>query len=243
VYRHLKKLGKVCKLGTWIPHELSEHNKITRLNICNFLYSKYLQAPFLDRIVTGDEKWVLYKNVKRKRHWVNVGEYPSSQSKPNPYSKKVLLSVWWDVNGIIFFSLLPSNQTINSEVYCRQMNNLEQTLREKRPELVESNGIILQHDNARSHIAEMTKKKLREFGWEVLPHPPYSPDLAPSDYHLFRSLEHFLRGKTFTSEMELEANLWAFFESKPIEFYRRGIEQLAKRWNNVISNDGKYINY
>src|SRR3954469_23682395 len=45
----------------------------------------------------------------------------------------------------------------------------------------------LQHDNARPHTVKMTKEKLQALGWEVLPHPPYSPDLAPSDFHLFRN--------------------------------------------------------
>jgi [histone H3]-lysine36 N-dimethyltransferase SETMAR len=242
VHRHLKKLGKICKLETWMPHELSENNKMMRLNVCNFLYSRFIQSSFLDRVVTGEEKWIFYKNIKRKRHWVNAKESPCIQVEPSLNSKKILLSVWWDVNVMIFFNLLPVNQTINSEIYCKHLESLNQALREKRPQLIKGDRIILQHDNARPHIAEMTRNKIRELGWEILPHPPYSPDLAPSDYHLFRSLEHFLRGKIFTSEAELETNLWAFFESKPREFYRRGMEKLIERWHNVISNNGRYIN-
>ena len=41
----------------------------------------------------------------------------------------------------------------------------------------------------------LRKKKLLVLGWEVMPHPPYSPDLAPSDYNLFRSLQYHLNGK------------------------------------------------
>ncbi|KAG5309958.1 SETMR methyltransferase, partial [Acromyrmex insinuator] len=57
---------------------------------------------------------------------------------------------------------------------------------EKRPELINRKGVVFHHDNARPHISLMTRQKLRELGWEVLMHPPYSPDLALSDYHLFR---------------------------------------------------------
>ena len=63
--------------------------------------------------------------------------------------------------------------------------------------MINKKGVLFHHDNARPHISLVTQQKLRELGWEVLMHPPYNPDLAPSDYHLFRSLKNsvgFKRG-------------------------------------------------
>ena len=57
--------------------------------------------------------------------------------------------------------------------------------------------VHLLHDNARPHVASATRRQLEELGWITVPHPPYSPDLAPSDYHLFRALKNFLRGQSF----------------------------------------------
>ena len=65
---------------------------------------------------------------------------------------------------------------------------LDKEIKEKRPELATRKGVIFHQDNARPHTPLATRKKLLELGWEVIPHPPYSPDLAPSDYHLFCSL-------------------------------------------------------
>ena len=65
---------------------------------------------------------------------------------------------------------------------------LDEEIKEKRPELATSKGVIVYRDNARPDIYLVTRKHLLELGWEVMPHPPYSSDLAPSDYHLFRSL-------------------------------------------------------
>uniref|UniRef100_A0A914H9D1 Transposase n=1 Tax=Globodera rostochiensis TaxID=31243 RepID=A0A914H9D1_GLORO len=87
-------------------------------------------------------------------------------------------------------------------------------------------GVILQHDNARPHTANMIKMALQELGWEVLPHPPYSPDVAPSDYHLFRSLSNALSGVTFENAAALQIWLDQFFASKPPIFFKRGIEKL-----------------
>ncbi|KAG5309408.1 SETMR methyltransferase, partial [Acromyrmex insinuator] len=75
-------------------------------------------------------------------------------------------------------------------------------------------GIVFHHDNARSHTSLITQQKLRELGWEVLMHPPYSPDIAPSDYHLFRSLQNFLNGVKLASKEACENHLKQFFDQK-----------------------------
>lgn len=80
-------------------------------------------------------------------------------------------------------------------------------------------NIILHHDNARPHAALGTRQKIAELGWEILPHPPYSPDLAPSDYHLFLSLQNFLRGKKLKNEEDIKQALVQFFASKDKTFF------------------------
>ena len=97
------------------------------------------------------------------------------------------------------------------------------------------------HDNAKPHVARLTNKKLLELGWTVLSHPPYSPDLAPTDYHLFRSLADHLTEKRFENEDHLKSELTNFFSSKPSQFYESGILSLPKRWRQVIDSDGQYV--
>ena len=72
-------------------------------------------------------------------------------------------------------------------------------------------------------------------------HPAYSPDIAPSDYGLFRSMKHFLCGKRFENIEEVEAACREFFASKPKEWYFRQIRLLAERWQMVVDNDGLYF--
>ncbi|GFX21854.1 mariner Mos1 transposase [Trichonephila clavipes] len=63
------------------------------------------------------------------------------------------------------------------------------------PALASRKGIVFHHDNAGPHIAMVTQQKLNALGWEVLGHPQYSPDIAPSDYYLFISLRNYLTEK------------------------------------------------
>ena len=74
-----------------------------------------------------------------------------------------------------------------------------------------------------------------------MPHPPYSPDLAPSDYHLFRSLKNHLNGKTFNTNEAVKNELIQFFASKNQTLYESGIMKLTERWHKVIKQNGQYI--
>ena len=152
-----------------------------------------------------------------------------------------MLCVGWNVQGIIHFELLPRNATMTARLYVDQLDRLNQSLSRKHPSLVNRKGVLFLHDNARPHVAKVTREKIKDLSWEVLPHPPYSPDLAPSDFHLFRSLQNHLADINFVDEESLKNDLSAFFASKPPNFYRRGIEALASRWQMVVNSDGNYI--
>ena len=162
--------------------------------------------------------------------------------KPEIHQKKVMLSVWWDMKGIIYYELLEKGQTINADRYSQQLIRFNQAIEEKRPFGGKGRRkVILLHDNARPHVAISTRKTIEDLSWEVLPHPAYSPDLAPSDYHLFRSTEHFLRDKSFENEQHIKKELDLFFESQLVAFYQRGIRMLPDRWEKVIINKGNYF--
>jgi [histone H3]-lysine36 N-dimethyltransferase SETMAR len=124
---------------------------------------------------------------------------------------------------------LEPGQTITADLYCEQLERLNQALIKKRTELVNGKGIILQHDNARAHSAINTQQKIKNVGWEVFPHLPYSPDIAPFDYYLFRSMQHFLSDKVFRNIDNIRTSLSKFFASKQTAFYNEEIENLVRR--------------
>ncbi|KAG5312025.1 SETMR methyltransferase, partial [Pseudoatta argentina] len=101
--------------------------------------------------------------------------------------------------------------------------------------------VILLHDNARPHVAKPVKTYLETLKWEVLPHPPYSPDIAPSDCRLFRSLAHSLCEQKFTSYEDCTKWFDSWISSKDEQFFRRGIHSLPERWSKVVESDGKYF--
>jgi hypothetical protein len=150
-----------------------------------------------------------------------------------------MLCIWWDMEGIVHYELLERNLAISAERYRQQLRRMEEAIQQKRPG--RRHGVILQHDNARPHTVNMTKAAIQELDWEIPPHPPYSPDLAPSDYPLFCSLSNNLRGVSFNNDAELQNWLDDFYTAKPAYFFNHGVENLPERWEAVVSNGGECI--
>lgn len=242
VGKRLKALRMIQKEGHWIPYELKPRDVERRFLTCELLLQRYKRKSFLHRIVTGDEKWIYYDNPKRKKSWVKPGQPSSSVSKRNIHGSKLLLCIWWDQRGVVYYELLNPNETITGDRYRLQLMRLSRALKEKRPEWSERHDkIILLHDNARPHVAKPVQTYLQTLKWEVLTHPPYSPDIAPSDYHLFRSMAHGLSAEKFTSYEECKTWIDSWIASKDEAFFRRGIRLLPERWEKVVASDGKYF--
>lgn len=242
VQRRLRAMGMILKATRWIPHDLSERNKSDRLKISLSLLARHRKKSFLWRIVTGDEKWVYFENPVRKRSWVNPGQPSTSTPKQEIHGKKVLLCMWWDIKGLLFYELLDPGETVTSERYSNQLIKLNDKIKELRSFSGHSERkIMLLHDNARPHIASYTKNTILELGWEVLPHPAYSPDLAPSDFHIFRSLQHTLANQFFKNRADVTECIDKFFASKEENFYFKGIHMLPEKWQKVINSDGDYF--
>ena len=83
--------------------------------------------------------------------------------------------------------------------------------------------------------------KLRDLHYELLEHPPYSPDLAPSDFSLFPKLKLFLTGQRFSLNQEAIAAVDGYFPDLTKNHYRDGIMALEHRWNKCISLKGDYV--
>ena len=238
----LHAMGKIQKLGKWVPHELTERQQEKRKTTCEILLQKHDRKSFLHRIVTGDEKWIYFVNPKRKRSWVDRGQPSTSSAKPDRFGKKTMLCVWWDQKGIVYYELLKPGETVNAQRYRQQMINLNHALIEKRPEWdTRHERLIFQHDNAPAHTSKVVKDTISALRWDVLSHPPYSPDLAPSDYHLFASMGHALAEQRFCSYEEVGKWLDGWMASKNERFYWQGIHKLPERWSKCVESNGAYF--
>lgn len=102
-------------------------------------------------------------------------------------------------------------------------------------------GVRLHHDNARPHTARATTALIKEFGWKTVTQPPYSPDVAPSDFHLFLELKKHLGGTHFDTDEDVKEEVLNFLRGQAGEFYDSGIKKWVPRMQKCIDRNGEYV--
>lgn len=235
---------KLC--ARWVPKMLSDHHKTQRMGAALTFLQRYHDEgeDFLSKIVTGDETWVLYETEETKeqsKQWM----HSSSPSKPKKFkrtfsNRKCMATVFWDRKGVLLVEFMERGTTITAASYGVTLQNLRRAIQNKRRGML-SSGFVLLHDNARPHTANATKNLLQRFGWEVFDHPPYSPDLAPSDFHLFPRMKKSLGGHHFATDNELQTSVQTWLKAQAATFYEEGIEKLIPRYEKCLNRNGDYV--
>jgi len=154
-----------------------------------------------------------------------------------PSAAKVIGIVFWDAEGLILAEFLEPGQTFTDARYVQTLHKLRRALRDKRS----GRNIIILHDNVRPHAARRTSEAITKMGWEVLPHPSYSPDLASSDYHIFGFVKDQLRGQRYETTEAIQKAVRQCLRMAGTEFYRRGIFKLPERWEKCVQRSGDYV--
>ena len=129
---------------------------------------------------------------------------------------------------------------VNSRKYCFLLEQLK-ALDKKHLELVNRKCTVFHQDTARLHVSLMTRQKLLQLGWEVLIHLPYSPDVAPLDFHLFWTLQNSLSRKNFNSLEDCKRQLEQFFAQRDKKFWEDEIMKLPEKRQRVVEQNGEQV--
>lgn len=242
VSEHLN-FRKLC--SRWVPRLLTESHKMKRMASALAFLERYHEEgdSLLDHIVTGDETWVSHITPESKRQsmeWRHTSSPVKVKAKQTISKRKVMATVFWDRHGVLLVDFMERGTTINAAAYCATLTKLRRAIQNKRRGLL-SSGVLLLHDNARPHTANDTQTLMKKFGWEQMDHPPYSPDLAPSDFHLFRYLKEFLGGKRFDTDDEVKEAVEDWLSSQAADFYDLGIKKLVERYDKCLNKYGNYV--
>lgn len=242
LHDHLN-LSKVC--ARWVPRMLIAPQKQVRVECCKEFLELCGDDPssIFGRLVTGDETWVHHYDPESKQEsmqWHKKGAEHPKKFKVTPSAGKTMATVFWDSKGILLIEYTKKGETITGASYAITLCKLRDAIKEKRRGKLTA-GVLLLHDNAPVHKARVAKAAMQDCGFEEINHPPYSPDLAPSDYYLFPNLKKDLRGKRFSDDEELKAAINTHFEEKSEDYFLQGLEKLISRSNKCIEVLGNYI--
>ncbi|XP_035209586.1 histone-lysine N-methyltransferase SETMAR-like [Stegodyphus dumicola] len=238
---YLHRIGKAYKLSKWVPHSLSDANSNSMLlPVCHCLLRTAVRTYLIE-----------YSPAMKSGSSMTHPGVPDIGCHHRTlcltlrnlllHPRKIILCIWWTSRQVVHYELLPVGKTITAALCSQQLERVHQVLMHREPALVNRIDVLLLHDNARPHIAREAKDTIQRLFWVALPHLPYSPDLVPTDYHLFHSMDNYLHGKSFINRPDLEKALTDFFASKTPEFYCNGIAQLATHWQKALDADDDYF--
>ena len=178
----------------------------TRASVCSALLKRFRsEDDFLLLLVTVDETWVHYfepENKAQSRQWVGPGSLrPKKFRHKHHFAGKVMATILWDAKGVIMLDFLPKRSTITGVYYANLLDQLRTAICEKRRGKL-SKSVLLQQDTVRVHT-KVAMDAVERNGYELMPHPAYSPDLAPCDFFLFPNLNKDICGCHFLSDKEV----------------------------------------
>lgn len=160
-----------------------------------------------------------------------------------------MLTVFFDVKGVVLSEFLAPGDTVTAETYCSLLGRLRENIQRKRPNLwgrgqVRRGGarsFLLHHDNASSHTAVPTFAYIGEHDMEMLPHPPYSPDLAPCDYFIFPRLKNEMHSTCHPNVRALQTAVQKALRKIPAEDFESALMSMPIRWIKCVAAQGDYF--
>lgn len=233
-------LHKVC--AKWVPHKLSADHKEKRVELSKQML-EVLKNGY-NNIITGDETWMYFFTVSSKESnkvWLEKGENRPQIVRTAQNSKKRMFCFFYTVDGVIARIVVEKGKTVNGELYRKQILPKVFSKFMKNKGRTTVRDVMLHHDNASPHKAAVVTEYLREERVKLLPHPPYSPDLAPCDFYLFPKIKKELGGRSFDSVENLSRAIQAIVENTPKEEYYKSFDMWQNRLKKCIEAGGEYF--
>lgn len=237
---HMKKV-----IAKWVPRSLTIDQKNQRVNDSKINLALFQRNPndFLRRYITCDETWIHFytpESTQQSKQWISPGESAPKRPKTQKTAGKIMATFFWDAKGILLIDYLEKGKTITGPYYAALLDRLKDEITRSRPHLAK-NKVLFHHDNAPCHTSFVVQAKLDELGFQMISQPPYSPDLAPSDFFLFPNFKRFLSGKRFNSNEEVKQETEQYFGGYPSTYFLEGIEKIENRWYRCIDLQGSYV--
>jgi histone-lysine N-methyltransferase SETMAR len=145
----------------------------------------------------------------------------------------------YDCKDVITTDRVPSGTIVTAAYYRKFLQKLRRKMHTNRPDLLE-NGVLILHNNARPHPGKDVHDLFDGYSWEVLAHPPYSPDMSPLDFDLFPKLKINMRCVPFSMLEDLSASVTRRIRQLNCSRALTVIMDLPKRWDAVIQQKGDY---
>ena len=151
-----------------------------------------------------------------------------------------MATIFWDQDGILLLDFLSADSRPNVTGSPNSCGNWRVTSGTSDRTLTSRTSPFVTTTRVFIHLLATEDEKLAKLVWTVIPHPPYSTDLASSDFHLFGLLKDFLRGQYFTNNGELKTTVSLSSKNVDKELYRAWFQQCARQWEKCVLVNGNW---
>jgi len=154
---------------------------------------------------------------------------------------KTMSICFLDQEGIVHREFVPPGMTVNADFYCDFIRRLRENVRRKKPQKLQNRNLIIHHDNALAHRSIEVPQFLAKNNMTLIPHPPYSPDLAPSNFFLFPKLKLQMKGRRFDTIEEIQEESQQVLDTIPKRDFQGCFQAWQKCWDHCICAEGEYF--
>lgn len=240
-----KDLGMKRVTAKFVPRALTDNQKEHRVETCRALKQQLETDPdFLSKVITGDESWCYGYDPETKQQssqWKTPSSPRPKKCRQVKSNIKTMLICFFDAKGVVHSEFVPPGQTVNQTFYLEVLRRLRNSVRQKRPDLWQTGDWFFHHDNAPAHTAISVTQFLAKNCMVLLPHAPYSPDLAPCDFFLFPRMKRGMKGQRFDNIEEVKKKTREELSAISKDDYKKCFEQWKHRWDKCISCNGEYF--
>lgn len=240
IYNHLTNiLGYKNYTLQWVPYFLTDELKEKRLKGANELKAALIEESKKDfqKLITGDQSWFFLTYEPRNKWSLSAEEVPNRVSKAI-HTQKVMITIMFTKHELLLVDLLPQGQSFNSEYF---ISNVMIPTLQRFQEVTGRKKAKLHLDNCRVHNSKKSYEWYNLNHIIRIPHPPYSPDLAPSDFFLFGYIKNKLAGRSFDSPTDLFEAIIEIVNSIPKETFDKVFKSWIERCDKIIRAKGYYI--
>ena len=243
VKRNLLEMNSKKYSKKWLPHLLTNEQKLKRVQESEELL-KILKADEPNNfanIITGDESW-FNMHYDHAFQWAPNPDSVTPRLRQSINTKKRMVTIFFTGVGLITVKILDPGLKFNSTHFCgcilsSIVKNGRIGTRKKKVK-----GMFIHMDNCRIHNSKVTTDCIKKSGLIRAPHPPYSPDIAPSDFWFFGYSKNKFAGKSFHDEKELKSAIKEIWDNLTFEDLQNVFHEWINRLEDVIRNNGEYIN-
>mgnify|MGYP001073832873 CR=1 FL=1 len=236
-------LGYKRFIRRWVPHELTEENKIERVQ-----KSKELLAILLEHqknnfctIITLDESWFYFEYQARAMYASSSKKVPPRTSH-NMSSKKCMLTIAFSGDRLYCIDSLPKGTKFNQEYFIDNvLSKIVKTIKTNKKKSP-MKKFHVHMDNSKVHNGFKSVDFLNEARLKRTPHPAYSPDISPCDFWLFARCKNLLEEKVILNDEQLINEIQNIFDTLTFEELQSVFNEWIRRLEWVIENNGEYIN-